>query len=83
MLANRLQGQNHLQHQALALEGTSMTVQACNLTYSMPSTSSPKVGADEASAQRGGRAKNALMRPLRSGTGEQRTLSSPLRMALR
>ena len=39
-----------------------------------------KVGADEATALQGGRAKNALMKPLRSRAVEQRTLSSPLRI---
>jgi hypothetical protein len=39
-----------------------------------------KVGADEAPAQRGGRAKYALIKPMRSKAVEQRTLSSPLRI---
>jgi len=34
----------------------------------------------EASAQQGGRAKSALMKPLRSKAVEQRALSSPLRI---
>ncbi|PKO83779.1 MAG: hypothetical protein CVU17_06765 [Betaproteobacteria bacterium HGW-Betaproteobacteria-11] len=39
-----------------------------------------KVGADEATALQGRRAKNALIKPLRSRTVEQSTLSSPLRI---
>ncbi|MDP2811960.1 MAG: efflux RND transporter periplasmic adaptor subunit [Rhodocyclaceae bacterium] len=39
-----------------------------------------RVGADEAPALQGGRAKNALMKPLRSGTVDQIALSSPLRI---
>ena len=38
------------------------------------------VGADEATALQGGRAKNALMKPLRSKAVEQTMLSSPLRI---
>ena len=41
---------------------------------------SGKVGADEATALQGGRAKNALVNPLRSRTVEQSTFSSPLRI---
>ena len=39
-----------------------------------------KVGADEATALQGGRARNALMRLLRSKAVEQTSLSSPLRI---
>jgi hypothetical protein len=39
-----------------------------------------EVGADETTAQQGGRAKYALMNPLRSGAVEQSTLVSPLRI---
>jgi BirA family biotin operon repressor/biotin-[acetyl-CoA-carboxylase] ligase len=39
-----------------------------------------KVGADETTALQGGRAKNALIKPLRSRAVEQSTLSSPLRI---
>jgi hypothetical protein len=39
-----------------------------------------KIGADETTALQGGRAKNALMKPLRSRAVKQTTLSSPLRI---
>jgi PAS domain S-box-containing protein len=39
-----------------------------------------KVGSDEATALQGGRAQDALMKPLRSRAVEQSTLSSPLRI---
>jgi hypothetical protein len=40
----------------------------------------PKVGADETTALQGGRAKDALMKPLRSRAVKQTTLSSLLRI---
>ncbi|MDP2795216.1 MAG: hypothetical protein Q8O25_14265 [Sulfurisoma sp.] len=51
-----------------------------SLILSAPCLVSQKVGAGEAPALQGGRAKDALMEPLRSRAVEQSTLSSPLRI---
>jgi len=51
-----------------------------DFTDAAPAATTEKVGADEATALQSGRAKYALMRPLRSKAVEQNTLSSPLRI---
>jgi ribosome-dependent ATPase len=64
---------------ALRAEKNTDSLEAAFIAY-LEAAQAEKVGAGEATALQGGRAKNALMKPLRSRAVEQSTLSSPLRI---